>query len=203
MRIHPGSLRHSLAVLLVFTGTLAGIAPGASAQTLIAVVGEPIPYRVSVPEAWRRERAGRVLFAASANEELVMMATAADLAAGQGQSASMPARKAGTERFMSSDSFLLETTENLVVRSFPHPLSEVVREIGRLGGEKAACVCARTRIDGEEGWMRLCSTIKDAVLYTLVFQGKGELRPEQEPLMARIRDSFVLADAPENAASAP
>lgn len=195
MRIHPGLLRNRLLLLLAFTP--AGLAPAAGAQTLVPVVGEPVPYRVSVPEGWERESGDGVLLVSSRREELIITVTAMDLVAAQKPAPSVDqaeARRAITERVMSNDTFHLNMLQRNVQRMFPHPLSDIVQEIGTLGGEKAGCISAVSRMAGGDGWLRFCSTVHNGILYQLMFQGTRTLRPEQELLLARIRDSFEFAD---------
>lgn len=49
--------------------------------------------------------------------------------------------------------------------------------------------------------MRVCLTVHEGVLYTLLFMGLGEPRPEQEPLIDGIADSFVSAETSGKPAS--
>lgn len=192
MRIGSTLLRHTLALLLV----LAGLAPAAGAQTLVPVTGQPISYRVSVPEGWEQEWDDDVLLVTSESEEVIITVTALDLVAVQNPPASAraEARRTITDRVMLNDSFHLALLERNVQRTSPHPVSDIVGEIGTLGGGKAGCVSARTTISGQNGWVRLCSTVHEGVLYQLMFQGTGTIQPEQEALVARIRDSFEPAD---------
>jgi hypothetical protein len=196
MRIHPGLFRNRLLLLLAFT---LGFAHTAGAQPLTVVLGEPVPYGIGVPEGWSTDLDGDVLSLEDPDEETVVMVTAFDLVAAQTRPASMSeaeARRILTDRVMSSDSVLLDMLQRNAGRATRYPLSDVTREIGTLGGEKAGWMSARTRIAGETGWMRTCLTVVDGILYTLVFMGMGEPRPEQESLVARISDSFVPADMP-------
>lgn len=200
MRIGAVPLRHTFSLLLL----LAALAPAAGAQTLVPVTGEPVPYRVSVPEGWERETNDGVLMVTSRAEEMIITVTALDLAAVQGPQPSMTEaeqRRALTNRVMSNDSFHLNMLQRNVERMSPHPVSDVRKEIGTIGGEKAGCISALVRAASGDGWMRFCSTVHDGILYQLSFQGTGAIRPEQELLLARIRDSFEVADPPGPAGS--
>ena len=201
MRIHPGRLGYRLLLLLALT--LTGLTP-AGAQPLTAVLGEPVPYGIGVPEGWSTDLDGEVLSLEDPDEETVVMVTAFDLVAAQTRPASMSeaeARRILTERVMSSDSVLLDMLQRNAGRASRYPLSDVTRKIGTLGGEKAGWMSARTRIAGETGWIRNCLTVVDGILYTLIFMGMGEPNPEQESLIARISDSFVPADMQEEPGS--
>lgn len=203
MRIHPGLPGNRLLLLLAFT--VAGLAPAAGAQPLAPVVGEPVPYRIGVPEGWDRAWDDGLLSVKDPDEEVVIMMSALDLAAPQTRPASMSeaeARRVLTARVMSSDSVLLQLLHRNAVQSSTYPLSEVTREMGTLGEEKAGWLSGRTRIaEQEQGWMRIGMTVVDGVLYTLLFMGMGEPTPEQESLVARIRDSFVAPEMPGAAGS--
>jgi hypothetical protein len=195
MRIHPGLPCNRGLLLLAFT--LAGFARAAGAQPLTPLVGQPVPYRIGVPEGWRPSWEGSVLSMDDPDQETIIMVTAMDLAAAQTRPASMSepeARRILTARAMSSDSVLLGLLQRNAVRSSRQPLSDVAREIGTLGAEKAGWLSAHTVIAGQPGWMRVSLTVVDGVLYTLLFMAMGEISPEQESLIARIGDSFVAAD---------
>ncbi|HYR08020.1 MAG TPA: hypothetical protein VEQ60_09635 [Longimicrobium sp.] len=201
MRIHPGRLRTRLLLLLAFT---LGLAREAGAQPLAPVVGEPVPYSIGVPEGWSTDLEGDVLSLEDPDEETVIMVSAFDLVAAQTRPASMSeaeARRILTERVMASDSLLLDMLQGNAARATRYPLIDMTLEIGTLGGEKAGWMWAHSRIAGEAGWIRTCLTVVDGILYTLVFMGMGEHEPEQESLVARVRDSFVPADMPEEPGS--
>jgi hypothetical protein len=194
MRIPPGLLGNRLLLFLALT--LAGLAP-AGAQPLTAVVGEPVPYGIGVPEGWSTDLEGDVLSLEDPDEETVIMVTAFDLVAAQSRPLSMSeaeARRIMTEGVMSSDAVLLDMLKRNTEQASRRPLLDVVHEIGTLGGEKAGWMSGRSQITGGAGWIRVCLTVVDGILYTLVFVGMGEIRPEQEALVARIGDSFVPAD---------
>lgn len=202
MRIHPSLLRNRLLLLIAIM--LAGFAREAGAQALTPVEGQPVPYRISMPEGWSRAWDDGVLTVQDPDEEIVIVVSAMDLAADGTRPASMSeaqARRELTARVMSSDSVLLGLLQRNAVRASRHPLSDVSREIGTLGAEKAGWLSARTRISGEPGWMRVCLTVREGVLYTLLFMGLGEPRPEQDSLVAGIADSFVPAETSGDPAS--
>jgi hypothetical protein len=75
-------------------------------------------------------------------------------------------------------------------------LREVVREIRRLGGRRAAYMRARIGDNGEGGWLDVHVTAKDGFVYMLLFMGRGDRRAEHEPLRAHIRDSFAFPAEP-------
>jgi hypothetical protein len=177
----------------------------AGAQALTPVTGQPVPFRISVPEGWNRSWDDGLLSVEDPDEETVIMVSAMDLAAPETRPASMSeseARRVLTARVMSSDSVLLQLLHRNAMRSSRFPLSDVTREVGTLGEEKAGWLSARTRVaEDQQGWMRVSLTVVDGVLYTLLFMGLGELRPEQEALVDRIGDSFVAADTGESSGS--
>ncbi len=194
VRIPSAVLRHTFICLLL----LAALAPAAAAQTLVPVTGQPVPYRLSVPEGWAREWKNDVLSVSSEHGEVTIAVTALDLVAVQNPPPASRAqvRRAITERVMSNDTFHLNLIERNVRRTSPDPLGHVVPEMGTLGGGKAACVSAVTQTTAGEGWIRVCSTVHGGVLYQLLVMGPGAIRPQHESLVARIRDWFVPADMP-------
>lgn len=198
MRIHLGLVRNRFLLLLALT--LAAFAREAGAQPLTPVVGRPIPYRISMPEGWGVAWAENTLTVDDPDEDIVIVFTAMDLAAAGTRPASMSeaeARRVLTERAMSSDSVLLALLQRNATRLARHPLSDITREIGTLGRERAGWISARTRIEGEPGWLRVGLTVDDGILYLLLFMGRGEPRPEvEEPLIDGIADSFLSAETP-------
>lgn len=202
MRIQFTSPRSILAAVLC--GAVFGIAPAAPAQKLAPTVGDPVPYRVSLPEGWATAHDDEMLYVVSEDEEFVIMVAAEDLVAGEDEPLAIPepeARRIMTTMIMGSDSLLLDLLGQVFLNQNEYPVTELVQQIGTLGGERAAHLSARIRIDGEEGWFQFHATMRDGVIYMLGFMGKGDYTPERAPLIGRIHASFVLADAPQAADS--
>lgn len=198
MRIHLSFLRSTAAFALACAA--AGLAPAAQAQKLAPIVGDPVPYSVSLPEGWTTEEDEEMLYMYSDDEDFLIMTAAQDLVAGEEEPmGGMPeadARRFLTTMIMSSDSLLLQMLEMGLMSQGELKMRDVIKEIRTLGGERAAYMAGRVEMEGEEGWMQLHVTMKDGIMYILGFVGKASSAAEREPLMARIRESFVLAEQP-------
>lgn len=204
MRAYLQSRRFTLSLALV--GAALGLAPTAGAQQLALTVGAPISYRVSLPQAWARHQDEEVLFVVSDDEEFVIMTAAVDLLAGEKEPLPLPEaemRRLMTTMMMNSDSLLVDLLGQVFLNQSEYPVSELVQEVGTLGGERAAHLSGRMQIDGVDGRFQLHVTMKDGVMYMLGFLSKGEFPPARRPLMAQIRESFILADSPPPLASRP
>jgi hypothetical protein len=168
------------------------------------MVGDPIAFQVSLPEGWARQREDEVLYVLNDEEDFIIMVAALDLVAMEEDPLPMPEpefRRILTTMVMGSDSLLLQIMEQSFLHQRDLPISDLVQEIGTLGGERAARLSARVRIDDEDGWFRVNVTMRDGVMYMLGFLGRGEITAEHEPLIGRIHESFALAGAPPAAAS--
>lgn len=201
MRIPP--TLHRCALVLPLAGALFGLAPAGAAQRLVTTVGEPIAYRVDLPAGARISHEHP--FLAAETPKHVVLVAAADLAAEADHQlpVSEPeARRILTNMFMESDSLLLGLIDQGMRRRNVE-LVGVVREIRTLGGQRAAYVRGGVGRRGTDGWMEVHVTVKDGIMYLLIVGGMGRAGARDETLAARIRDSFVLPDAPPPAASGP
>ncbi|HEX2080770.1 MAG TPA: hypothetical protein VHG08_23900 [Longimicrobium sp.] len=201
MRIQP--TLHRCVLVLPLAGALFGLAPAAASQSLVTTVGEPIAYRVDLPAGAEISRDGPFL-AAETPKHIVLVA-AADLVAEaeyQLPVSDPEARRILTSVFMDSDSLLLGLMDEGMRRRNVE-LVGVVREIRTLGGQRAAYLRGGVGRRGTDGWMEMHVTVKDGIMYLLIVGGMGRAGARDETLAARIRDSFVLPDAPPPAASGP
>lgn len=198
MRTQP-IVRFTLAVLLALF-----IAPVATAQSstwtaLSTTVGEPVPFRVGLPEGAEIRREQGSVTAVSAG--FLVRAGASDLlpelALEQGRFEAKLRRRL-TDRLVRSDGTLLGLAGELQgVLGEGAEVLPVVRKVRTLGGRRAAYVQARVRQNGTERWLESYITARDGLCYVLIFMGEGDSGAAHEPLFARIRDSFVLAAAPQ------
>jgi hypothetical protein len=189
---------------------LAALPPPALAQSaaspvltpLAPTVGTPIAYRISLPERWEITREDDVLTARQGPLTVVlgamdMMKDVEDpLPVSDGE-----ARRIMTNMIMGSDSLLYAMMREVTQEEEGYRVTGTVRDIRSLAGQRAAYLKGRYEEDGEIGWAEAHITIKDGIMYMLMFTLEGGERTEAEfathqPLFARIRDSFVPADAP-------
>ena len=197
MRIQSTLLRYALA--LSAGAALFGLAPAAAGQNLVATVGEPVAFRVSLPEAWDRENEDGMMHVTNEEEDFAILVGAMDLVAAQDDPLPIPeqeARRLLTTMIMGSDSLLLHLFQAGFLSDNEVSVTDLEPELGTLGGERAARLSARFEMEGENGWLRFYVTVKDGVMYMLGFMGKGDFDPGREPLMGRVYESFTLADAP-------
>ena len=196
MIIHPGRLRAALSLGIA----LLGIAPAAAAQAAASAafsttLGDPIRYRISLPRDAEIVREDHMLYAVSDN--VVIMVTATDMLKGEApvlHVSDAEARGVITRMIMGSDSILLALLrEGIEESGHGADLLDVRQGITTLGGQRAAQMTARLQEDGGEGWMEMRMTVKDGILYMLMFAVVDDEPAAHEPLFARIRDSFVLA----------
>lgn len=198
MRTQPIIRRSTLAILLALS-----VAPAAAAQSsttaLSTIVGDPVPFRVGLPDgAEIRRREGQVTALAAG---FLVTAGASDLlpelALEQGRFEAKLRRRL-TDLLVESDTTLLGLAGELEgVLGAGVEVQPVVQKIRTLGGRRAAYVQARVRQNGMESWFESYITARDGLCYVLIFMGQGESGAGHEPLFARIRDSFVLAAAPQ------
>ena len=176
---------------LARAGALLGVA--SAAHKLAVRVGHPIPYHVALPvRACIEEDAAGLLVARAG--ALVVLVVARDMLARDGNPPPVPGtapRRILTSIIMGSDALLFGVLAE-EFRSRELELENVVQGTGTLDGERAVCVQGRFDEHGPGGWMEICGTVKDGVLYVLAFTGPGADLRAHEPLRARIRESFVL-----------
>lgn len=201
-------MRPSFAATLAIA--LLGLAPAAPAQTLVSTVGDPIPYRIDLPENWKVSReqqpasfrkggmSNSQVLTATRGRVMVMLVTA-DLLAEQENPlpvSDAEARRMMTDMVMSSDSLLYGMMRQWNVTPSGEPrLRDAVREIRTLGGQKAAYMRGHVAERGESGEIEMHFTLKDGIMYFLMFAAEGGLG-RNETLFERMRDSLVLAPSP-------
>ena len=182
----------SVRSVLAFAGALLGVAPAAAARKLVVRVGDPIPYRIALPEEAEIERRRGLLAAQSGN--LSIIAAATDMLEGEPNPlplAEAESRRILTSIIMGSDALLFALLDE-EFRRRKLQLGNVVRGIGTLGGQRSACVRGRLEQRGEEGWLDMHATVEDGIMYMLAFKVvRGDPGPH-DPIIARIRDSFAL-----------
>jgi hypothetical protein len=196
MRIQTKCPRSILALLLATV--LLGVVPGAAAQALTPLVGDPVPYRVSLPAQAKISGPGDFLIAESGN--LAVLIITVDMMEQEGGNrlpiSDSEARRAMTNMFMGSDALLLGVLD-AAVRNQSAEVTDVVREIRTLGGQRSGYLRGRTECScGHPAIIEMHVTVKDGIAYTLMFAAHGEDLEQSEELIARIHESFVLADAP-------
>jgi hypothetical protein len=174
---------------LALAGALLGVAPGG--PRLTTRVGHPIPYRIALPEGAAIEEESGLLSART--DGLVVVVVARDML-GDGEHTLPPAappRRRLTRLLMNSDLLLFVLLEE-EFRNSNLKLHDAVSRVRALGGQWAACVRGRLEEDGLSGWIDIHATVKDGILYMLVFTMSGDDPDAYEPLLARIRKSLVL-----------
>lgn len=188
MRNPPPSVRSALA----FAGALFGAASAAAGAKLVVRVGDPVPFRIALPERGEIEVGPGVL--ATRTDAFSVIAVATDML--ECKESALPAVHAASRRIltnmvMGSDALLFALLDE-EFRRRKLELGDVVRGIGSLGGERAACVRGRFQERGVESWLDMHATVKDGIMYMLAFTVYGADHKPYEPLFTRIRDSFVL-----------
>lgn len=189
------TLRSTLALALA--GGLFALAPAAAAQTLVPVTGDPVPFQLSVPEGWETELDDEMLYVMG--EEMMLIVAASDLMAEEENPlpvSETEARRIFTSMIVDSDSLLLAMLDQGFTEGLGQEITDATREIRQLGGERAGYLRGRIVADGEPGWVDVHLTMKDGIMYMLAFMVKGTEIEQFDPLMARIRESFVPAPAP-------
>ena len=187
MRKHSTRVRSALSL----AGALLGVAPAAAARKLVARTGHPIPFRVDLPEDAEIEEVPGLLSARTRDVSIV--AAARDMLQGDPHPHALPeagSRRILTTLVMGSDALLFGVLEEeLQTRKLK--LDGVVRGIGTLGGQRAACVQGSFEEHGRRAWLDLHATVRDGILYLLAFSVAGD-PGSPPPLFVRIRESFVL-----------
>jgi hypothetical protein len=177
---------------LSFAGTLLGVAPATAGRKLIVRAGDPIPYRIALPENAEIEVRPGLLAAQSGNLSVIVVAT--DMLEGEQNPLPVPeaeSRRILTNIIMGSDALLFALLDE-EFRRRELELGNVVRGIGSLGGQRSACVRGRFEERGVEGWLDMHATVRDGIMYMLAFTVLSDDLAPREALLARIRDSFVL-----------
>lgn len=177
---------------LSFARTLLRAVPAAAARKLVVRTGNPIPYRIALPEEAEIECRPGLLAAQTGNLAVIVVAT--DML--EGEPNPLPVPEAGSRRIltniiMGSDALLFALLDE-EFRRRKLELGNVMRGIGRLGGQRSACVRGRFEERGVEGWLDMHATVRDGIMYMLAFTVVRGEPGAHEPIIARIRDSFVL-----------
>jgi hypothetical protein len=175
--------------VLALASTLLGV-PLAS-RKLARRVGHPIPYRIALPEEAEIHDAPGLLSARL--DDLVVVVVARDLLHDEANPApaAAPARRRLTRLLMNSDLLLFVLLEE-ELRNRNLKLHDAASRVRALGGQWAACVRGRLEENRLSGWIDIYATVKDGMLYMLVFTMSGGDPGAHEPLLARIRESLVL-----------
>ena len=189
VRIHPTPRRGVLGFVLAAAAL--SVAPVAAAQELTVRVGAPIKYQIGLPEGAEIQCEQGALYAVAG--DILIIVDASDMYEaydGDARSRMSEAelRRMLTESVVNADS--LHSRE--IADEDGSDLRDVVQEIRTLGGRRATFMRARERQNGRDGWFEVYITAKDGMHYVLMFMGAGSPRTADEPLLARIRDSFVL-----------
>lgn len=169
----------------------AGVSP--ARRKLVVRVGDPIPYRVAVPEDAEIETAPGRLSARTWDISVVAFALDAWADEEPPSALGFPARAFFSVAVMGDDAMLFKLVEEeLEIRKLQ--LEDVVRRIGRLGGQDAAHVRGRYDNGGAQAWVDTYLTVKNGVLYMLSFTVlRGVLNP-YDRVLARIHGSFELPE---------
>ncbi|HSU15831.1 hypothetical protein [Longimicrobium sp.] len=197
MRISHISVRAVFAAALA--ALLSGLAPAAAAQDLVPLVGKPIAYRVSMPaQGWNVSTVDDKLMVG--RDSVIMIVSATDLVALQGDSRAgteADRRRILTARFMGSDSIMMALMTRVAARATALEQEGLVQEIRTLGGQRAAYIRDRKVQDGRTTWRQVYLTVKDGIMYLLVFVAQGENPDMHKDLFDRVHQSFVLAETPK------
>lgn len=185
---YPSTRRRSV---LSLASALAGVAQAAPARKLVMRVGDPIPYRISLPQGAEIETGPGLLAARTRDLSIVVVAT--DMLAGEVDPLSMPeagSRRLLTSLVMGSDPLLFGLLDE-ELKSRRLQLKGVVRGIGTLGGQRAACIQGVFGARDIRSWLDIHGTVKDGVLYMLAFAVPGDApdRTNASPPASAIRSS--------------
>jgi hypothetical protein len=164
-------------------------------------VGTPVAYRVGIPVRWELKEDGDKLTAT--NGRVMLVLGARDLVTNKVESklpvSDAESRRILTNMFMSSDSLLLGLMDRIteqVMEERGVRCSQVTREVRELAGQHAGFHSLRCGEGREAARLDTWVTVKDGVMYMLVYAGEPKDYAANEPLFDRVRQSLVLADAP-------
>lgn len=177
------------------------LAPEAATQTLVSRVGDPIPYRVDLPAL--AQVSGDGAFIQADSDDFMVLVGAVDMMRDENQHPASQAkvRRIVTNAYVGSDSLMLELLD-AAARAHGLEFTSVRRESRTLGGQRSAYLRGETTCNhGHESVIEMHVTVKDGIAYLLMFGSHAENVEGREPLMARIHDSFILADAPPPASA--
>ena len=196
--MHMSRIR-ARAVLAAAFAALFSVAQGAAAQELTTVTGTPIAYRIGLPVPdWQLQRNDAEMLMVGTTDA-VIIASAWDLMANEQRHAALPEdlhRRIVTERFMGSDSTLLAGVAEALANAGTLQPDGQVAEIRTLGGERAGYMRAQWVRNGDTGWAHAYMTVKDGIMYALLYVVGGTDADKYKELVDRVQQSFVLAAAP-------
>lgn len=185
------------ALFAVLAGLLFGRAP-AAAQDLVPVTGAPVAYRVNLPGAgWNTSNENGMLMVG--RDDAMIVVTATDLTTLQQRPANITEaqhRTALTQRFMASDSVMLDVMSRVVAGASTLEPEGLVKEIRTLGGQRAAYIRDRKVENGSPKWRQAYITVKDGIMYMLVFIVQDTALDTHKDLFDRVQQSFALAETP-------
>ena len=102
-------------------------------------------------------------------------------------------RRIVTGTILSSDSLLFGLLAN-AARGLGPDFRDVEREIRTLGGQRAGYLSGLLVQRGLQSRTEFYVTVKDGIVYVLIFAERDSRFAAQEPLFARVRDSLVFAE---------
>jgi hypothetical protein len=192
--------------ILVLVPAVLATAPAraqrSSDQPLREHVGTTVAYRVAIPARWDLKEDGEKLTAT--NGTLLLVLGAKDLMVGKRET-TLPvspaeSRRILTNMFLGSDSLLLGMMDAVGKRITEEPgyrCSTLAREVRELAGQHAGFLSVRCDHGrGESARFDLWCTVKEGIVYFLMYGAEPKDYAVNEPLFDRIRGSLVLADAP-------
>ena len=187
-------MRSILAVAVI--GGLFATAPAAAGQALILSEGTPIPYQVKLPVDWGSAKQDGVLIVGDGNAVVLITAQAivADKEEEPLPGSDAEASQQLMNRILGSDSVMMGMLTDQFATGAGMDLSDGVREMRTLGGQRAAYLRGRYEAEGEKGWIDAYLVIKDGIVYLLAFRVPGNDPAPYAPLFTRIHESFVLAN---------
>jgi hypothetical protein len=175
---------------------------------LMQYVASPIPYRISLPRRWRLAESKEMVRASSRDALLIVVA--ADVLRDGDADPSLPEaerRRIVTRGLLGPDSVLTGMVGEMMKKVAPGSAggcTGVVREVRELNGIRAGFfggLCAGML--REPVRLEAYLTVKDAVMYLLVYGAAPDAFAAHRRLFARVRESLVLADAPAAASRRP
>lgn len=210
-----------LSPALPLLAALLACASGAPAQSspastpLVPHTGSPLAYRIGFPSGWKVEREGvnvsqqaqvqggntvRVRFEGEAliaerGTGYIQLLVSDVVPA---QPSDMPVswaekRRIVTNTILSSDSLLFGLLAN-TARGLGTGFRDVVREIRTLGGQRAGYLSGLLVQPGLQSRTEIYVTVKDGIVYVMIFAETDSRFAAREPLFARVRDSLVFAE---------
>ena len=102
-------------------------------------------------------------------------------------------RRIVTSTILGSDSLLFGLMAN-AARGLGTGFRNVVREIRTLGGQRAGYMSGLLVQPGLQSRTEIYVTVKDGIMYVMIFAESDSRFAAREPLFARVRDSLVFAE---------